>query len=79
MTLSLLVAILVLVGGVLFGRLLHLSEFVSVGLGLVPALLVAFPVVRHWTDRKVTFSRWSIAIGVGLVSTWFIYLLLGMH
>jgi len=72
-------ATLTLIVGVVTGRLLHLSEFLSVSLGIVPASLVIFPAVKSWTEKKLTFKKWVLAIGIGLVSTWLIYLAMRMR
>jgi len=70
-------ALLLNIGGVLLGRLLHFSEFASVGMGVVPSMLIAFPLMKHLTGDALTFKVWAFSVGLGVLSTWLIYLVIG--
>ena len=48
--------------GIFLGRALGLSQFAAVGLGLVPAMLLAFPVIRHWYGGRLSFKLWLLII-----------------
>jgi len=55
-----LLAIIVEFGGILIGRYLGMSQFASVSVGLIPALLLAFPVVRLY--GRFSFTQWMLTI-----------------
>lgn len=50
--------------GIAVGHYLGLSQFASVGVGLVPALLVAFPLMKWWNRSHLSFAQWSITVGM---------------
>ncbi len=52
---------------IVFARYLGLSQFASVGAGLVPALLLAFPVIKWWSGGNFSFTQWSLTIGVMVI------------
>ena len=54
--------------GILVGRYLGLSQSGAVGVGLLPALLVAFPLVKRRSGDGLNFGVWMI-IAFGVVST----------
>jgi hypothetical protein len=55
--------------GLFLGRTFGLSPFASVGFGLVPALLILFPVFRWWYQGKLSFSVWLLTVGSLLVTS----------
>jgi len=48
--------------GILVARYLAFSQFASVGIGLAPALLLIFPVIRHWYGGQLRFSVWLLTV-----------------
>jgi hypothetical protein len=52
--------------GILLGRSFGLSQFAAVGVGLVPAMLLAFPVIRHWFGGRLSFKLWLLIV-VGII------------
>jgi hypothetical protein len=50
------------IGGIALGRQLGFSLFASVGAGLVPALLVAFPLMKQWSGRQLSFRQWVMTV-----------------
>ena len=76
-TMSLAAALIAALGGVLIARLLHLSEFASVAFAFIPGMLIAFPTIKAFVGTALKFWQWAITIGLGVLSTWFIYLLIG--
>lgn len=51
-------AAVVLFAGILLGSRYGYSQFAAVSFGLLPALLVLFPVIRERSSGKLTFSQW---------------------
>ncbi len=60
--LYLLAAVCVLFGGTALGRHLGLGQVAAVGLGLVPALLLAFPLVRRLYSSRLSFPKWALVV-----------------
>lgn len=56
--LALLSAAAVLIVGVWLGLRFGYSQFAAVSFGLLPALLVLYPVVRERSGGGMTFARW---------------------
>jgi len=52
--------------GILLGRSFGLSQFAAVGVGLVPAMLLAFPFIRHWFGGRLSFKLWLLIV-VGII------------
>ncbi len=62
------VALVVLIGGVTFGLRLGYSQFAAVSFGLLPAMVILFPVVRERSGGKLTLAQW---IGILFITTLF--------
>lgn len=54
--------------GTALGRYLGLSQFASVGVGLVPALLLLFPVMRQLYGGRLNLTWWLLTVA-GIVTT----------
>jgi hypothetical protein len=68
---------LVLLAGVGLGRMIGVSEFLTVAMGLLSGLLVAFPAVKQMMGTPVSFKLWALTVGFGAFATWLIYLVMG--
>ena len=68
---------LVLLVGVGLGRMIGVSEFPTVAMGLVPGLLVAFPAVKQMIGTPVSFKLWALTVALGACATWLIYMIMG--
>lgn len=55
-------AAVVLFGGTALGRNFGLSQFASVGVGLVPALLLAYPLARRASGSRLGFATWLLVV-----------------
>lgn len=62
--LNLLAAVCVLFGGTALGRYLGLGQVAAVGVGLLPALLLAFPLVRRLYRSRLSFQAWALVVAV---------------
>lgn len=62
--LCLLAAICVLFGGTALGRHFGLGQVAAVGVGLPPALLLAFPLVRRLYGSRLGFPGWVLVVTV---------------
>lgn len=56
------IALVVLIGGVTVGLRFGYSQFASVSFGLLPALLIIYPIVRERSQGKVTFMQWVVML-----------------
>ena len=66
---SLIAGICFLLGGIALGRYFGLSLFNSVGLGLIPALLLAYPLMK-WYRSSLSFTSWVLVIAtIAIVAT----------
>lgn len=74
---NLLIGMVVLFSGVALGRRAGLSQFFAVGVGLVPALLLVFPLVKRMQGSKLSFAQWSLTVGGVALAATLIYGLLG--
>jgi hypothetical protein len=63
--------------GIFLGRSFGLSQFASVGIGLVPAMLLAFPVIRHWYGGRLSFKLWLLIIAGILIAGALVHLMVG--
>ncbi len=64
---SLTLAFVIELCGITLGRLLGYSQFTSVGIGLVPALLLLYPVMKQWHahyGKRLTFSMRVFAVAI---------------
>ncbi|HEX8495430.1 MAG TPA: hypothetical protein VF658_21645 [Pyrinomonadaceae bacterium] len=59
---SLIAGICFLSGGIALGRHFGLSLFNAVGLGLLPALLLAYPLMKWWYHNRLSFTSWVLAV-----------------
>jgi uncharacterized protein YacL len=57
--------------------MIGVSEFLTVAMGLIPGLLVAFPAVKQMMGTPVSFKLWALTVGFGTFTTWLIYLATG--
>lgn len=55
-----LLAIVVEFCGIFIGKRLGLSQFASVGIGLIAALLLVFPIVRLY--GRFSFTQWMLTL-----------------
>lgn len=53
--------------GIFLGRSFGLSPFAAVGIGLVPAMLLVFPIIRHWYGGRLSFKLWVLMMA-GIIS-----------
>jgi hypothetical protein len=58
----LLAAACVLFGGAALGRHFGLGQVAAVGVGLVPALLLAFPLVTRLYNSRLSFPKWALVV-----------------
>jgi hypothetical protein len=63
--------------GIFLGRSFGLSQFAAVGIGLVPALLLLFPVIRRWAGESLTFGRWLLIVAGILIAGTLVHLVIG--
>lgn len=63
-TVYLLAAVFVLFGGTALGRHLGLGQVAAVGVGLLPALLLSFPLVRLLYRDRFSFPKWALVVAV---------------
>lgn len=56
------VAIALFLLGMTLGTRFRYSQFAAVTFGLVPALLVIFPLIRGRYGEKVTFGQWATVV-----------------
>jgi hypothetical protein len=63
--------------GIWLGRYLGLSQFAAVGVGLLPAMLLAFPVLREWMGGRLSFRIWLLITAGVLVAGTLIHLMIG--
>ena len=47
---------------IVIARYVGLSQFVSVGVGFVPTLLLAFPLIKRWNGGNLSFIQWTLAV-----------------
>jgi hypothetical protein len=73
----LLAAACVLFGGTALGRHLGLGQVAAVGVGLLPALLLAFPLVRRLYRSRLSFQGWALVVFVMSAAALLIGALLG--
>ena len=73
----LILAIVVEFLGIFLGRFLGLSQSAAVGIGLVPALLLTFPVIRHWYGGRLSFKLWLLMVAGIVVAGMLIHLVIG--
>jgi len=65
-------ALIVEIIGLALGRFLGLSQFATIALSAVPAMLVAFPFMKRWMP-KVTFKQWVFTVGLSWLVAWPFY------
>ncbi|HEX8722707.1 MAG TPA: hypothetical protein VF736_18970 [Pyrinomonadaceae bacterium] len=58
----LLAAVAVLFGGAALGGRMGLPQVAAVGVGLLPALLLAFPLVRRLYRDRLSFPVWALVV-----------------
>jgi len=63
--------------GIFLGRLLGLSQFAAVGIAVVPAMMLAFPVIRHWYGGLVSFKLWLLIIAGMIITGTLVHLMIG--
>jgi len=63
--------------GIFLGRSFGLSQFAAVGIGLVPAMLLAFPLIRHWYGGRLSFKLWLLIIAGILIVGTLVHLVIG--
>jgi hypothetical protein len=63
--------------GIFLGRFLGLSQFAAVGVGLVPAMVLAFPVVRHWYGGRLSFVLWLMIVAGIVIAGMLVHLMIG--
>lgn len=54
----------VLFGGAALGGYAGLPQVAAVGVGLLPALLLAFPLVRRLYRNRLSFGQWALVVVV---------------
>ncbi len=64
MVLYLLAGVAVLFGGAALGGRMGLPQVAAVGAGLLPALLLAFPLVRRLYRSRLSFGQWAMVVVV---------------
>ena len=63
--------------GILLGRYLGLSQFAAVGVGLIPALLLAFPLMKQWYGGRLSFKVWLVTVAGIVIAGALVNLLVG--
>lgn len=63
--------------GIFLGRYFGFSQFAAVGIGLVPAMLLAFPVIRHWYGGRLSFNFWLMIVAGIIIAGTLIHLVIG--
>jgi len=63
--------------GIFLGRSFGLSQFAAVGIGLVPAMLLAFPAIKHWHGGRLTFKLWLLIMAGILIAGTLVHLVIG--
>lgn len=59
--------------GILLGRYVGFSQFAAVGVGLIPAMLLAFPLMKRWYGGRLSFTEWALTIAGMVVAATLIY------
>lgn len=67
MAILIVLAVGILGGGVVLGLRFGYSQFAAVSFGVLPALLVIFPVVRERSEGKLTFAQWVGMLFISLL------------
>ncbi|HEX8129780.1 MAG TPA: hypothetical protein VF527_11820 [Pyrinomonadaceae bacterium] len=73
----LLAGIGVLLIGTGLGRNLGLTQFASVGIGLVPALLLAYPLMKRWYRGHLSFTVWILTVAGSAIAATLINFVIG--
>ena len=63
--------------GILLGKYFGFSQFAAVGIGLIPAMLLAFPVIRHWYGGRLSFRLWLLIMAGILIAGTLVHLVIG--
>lgn len=63
--------------GLFIGRQLGLSQFAAVGVGLVPALLLLFPVIKRWGGERLSFGLWLLVVAGILIGGMLVHVAVG--
>lgn len=63
--------------GIAIGRYIGLSYFASDGVGLTSSMLIAFPLVKQWTDGHLRFVQWLVVLAVMVVVSSLIHFVIG--
>ena len=63
--------------GIFLGRSFGLSQFAAVGIGLIPAMLLAFPVIRYWYGGRLSFNLWLLIVASSVVAGTLLHLVIG--
>ncbi|MDT5063737.1 MAG: hypothetical protein QOH63_4196 [Acidobacteriota bacterium] len=63
--------------GITIARGLGMSLFASVGVGLLPALILIYPAMRWWSRRRLSFAQWTMAVACIGVAAMLIRLMFG--
>ncbi|MFY9621299.1 MAG: hypothetical protein WAM70_06855 [Pyrinomonadaceae bacterium] len=63
--------------GIFLGRYFGLSQFAAVGIGLVPAMLLVFPIIRHWYGGRLSFRLWLLMMAGIIIAGTLVHLVLG--
>lgn len=61
--------------GIATGRQLGFSQFTSVGIGVLPALLLAFPIVKSY--GRLSFTQWAFTVVCIGIAAALIHLVIG--
>lgn len=62
---------------IVIGRYFGLSQFAAVGIGLIPAMLLAFPVIRYWYGGRLSFNLWLLIVASIVVAGTLLHLVIG--
>ena len=63
--------------GIFLGRAFGLSQFAAVGIGLVPAMLLAFPAIKHWYGGRLSLKLWLLIIAGIIIAGTLVHLVIG--
>lgn len=63
--------------GIFLGRSFGLSQFAAVGIGLVPAMLLVFPIIRHWYGGRLSLKLWLLIMAGIIVAGTLVHLVIG--
>lgn len=62
---------------IFLGRYFGLSQFAAVGVGLVLAMLLVFPIMRYWYGGRLSFNLWLLIVAGIIIAGTLVHLVIG--